>query len=126
MSDTKAELLELDKEWMAAIVANDAPAIERFISDDWVIIGPDGSVIEKSRFFGVIESGDLIHESMESDDWLVRVYGETALVTAKTKAKGAFKGQGFETHERSTSVFVRNDGYWRCVHTQLTPIVKRE
>jgi ketosteroid isomerase-like protein len=126
MNETWSELQKLDKEWSAAIVKNDAHAIEQFMSDDWVIIGPEGNVIERSRFLEVIKSGDLTHESMESDDWHVRVYGDTALVTSEAKSKGKYKGQVFETHERSTSVYVRKEGRWQCVHTQLTPIAKRE
>jgi hypothetical protein len=64
------ELEILDQEWAAAIVKNDADAIGRFMSDDWVIVGPQGNVIEKLRFLDVIKSGDLTHEAMESDDWL--------------------------------------------------------
>ena len=124
MNATWSELQKLDKEWSAAIMKNDAHAIGHFISDDWVIIGPEGNVIERSRFLEVIESGDLTHESMESDDWLVRVYGDTALVTSQARSKGKFKGHAFETHERSTSVFIRKNGRWQCVHTQLTPIAR--
>ena len=100
MNETCSELQKLDKEWSAAIVKNDANAISQFMSDDWVIIGPEGNVIERSRFLEVIKSGDLTHESMESDDSIVRVYGDAALVTAQSKSKGKYKGQVFETHER--------------------------
>ena len=123
MADSvRDELQRLDNEWSAAIVRNDADAIGRFMSDDWVIIGPEGNVIDRARFLGVIQSGELTHESMESDDWLVRVYGDTAIVTAQTTSKAKFKGHAFATHERSTSVFIRKEGRWVCVHTQLTPI----
>jgi len=124
MDKIRNELEVLDQEWAAAIVKNDADAIGRFMSDDWVIVGPQGNVIEKLRFLDVIKSGDLTHEAMESDDWLVRVYGDTAVVTAQTKSKGKYQGHAFATHERSTSVFVRKEGHWQCVHTQLTPIPK--
>ena len=124
MNEALSELQKLDKEWSAAIVTNDVHAIGQFMSDDWVIIGPEGNVIERSRFLEVIKSGDLTHESMESDDSIVRVYGDAALVTAQSKSKGKYKGQVFETHERSTSVYVRKEGRWQCVLTQLTPIAK--
>jgi ketosteroid isomerase-like protein len=125
VDEVRSELQNLDKEWSAAIVKNDADAIGRFMSEDWVIIGPEGNVIDRARFLGVIRSGDLTHESMESDGWLVRVYGDAAVVTAEAKSKGKYKGQGFATHERSTSVYVRREGRWQCVHTQLTPIAKK-
>jgi ketosteroid isomerase-like protein len=121
----RKELQNLDKEWCAAIVKNDAEAIGRFMLDDWVIIGPEGNVIDRGRFLAVIKSGDLVHESMESDDWRVHVYGDSAVVTAQVKSKGKYQGQGFATHERSTSVFVRKGEHWQCALTQLTPITKK-
>jgi ketosteroid isomerase-like protein len=121
----RKELLDLDKEWSSAIARNDSEAIERFMAEDWVIIGPEGNLIDRARFLGVIKSGDLTHESMESEDWRVRVYDDTVVVTAQAKSRGAYKGQAFSTHERSTSVFVRKDGRWQCVLTQLTPITKK-
>jgi hypothetical protein len=39
MNSTWSELLKLDKEWSAAIVKNDADAVEPFMSDDWVSVG---------------------------------------------------------------------------------------
>jgi hypothetical protein len=82
VGQTRTELRNIETEWSAAIVKNDAEAIGRFMSDDWIIIGPEGNVIDRARFLEVIRSGDLMHESMESDNPLVRVYGESAIVTA--------------------------------------------
>jgi len=121
-NDAHHELQSLDTDWSRAMVQNDANAIARFMSDDWIIIGPQGNIIDRARFLGVIESGDLSHSAMTSDDWRVRIYGDTALVTAQAKSAGNYKGQPFATHERSTSVFVRADGRWQCVLTHLTPI----
>jgi ketosteroid isomerase-like protein len=119
------ELVEAEKEFTDAIAKNDLEAIERFVTDDWIIINADGGIINKERFLGVIKSGTLTHEMMESDDMRVRVYGDSAVVSALTRSKGKFMGQDFTTHERSTDVFVRRDGQWRCVLTQLTGFTKK-
>jgi ketosteroid isomerase-like protein len=124
-SDIEKELLKLEKEFTAAVVKNDPEAIGRFVTDDWIIINADGGIIDKERFLGVIKSGALTHEMMESDEMRVRVYGDSAVVTALTRSKGKFMGQEFTTHERSTDVFVRRDGQWRCVLTQLTGFTKK-
>jgi hypothetical protein len=52
-------------------------------------------VIDRARFLDVIKSGALTHSMMESEDLSVRIYGDTATVTALTTAKGKFMGQGF-------------------------------
>jgi ketosteroid isomerase-like protein len=119
------ELLKVEKGFVDAIAKNDLEAIERFITDDWIIINADGGIIDRERFLEVIKSGTLTHEMMESEDMRVRVYGDSAVVSALTRSKGKFMGQEFTTHERSTDVFVRRDGRWRCVLTQLTASTKQ-
>jgi ketosteroid isomerase-like protein len=121
----ETELTNLEKEFSRSLVSNDAKAVERFLSADWVIIDPDGGVIDRTRFLGVIESGVLIHETMESEDFRVRVYGNTAVVTALTKTTGKFMGQGFDMQERATDVFVKQDGRWQCVISHLTRVGKK-
>ena len=69
-----------------------------------MIIDANGGIIDKERFLGVIKSGALTHEMMESDDIRVRVYGESAVITALTRTKGEFMGQAFSTQERATDV----------------------
>jgi ketosteroid isomerase-like protein len=114
------ELLTFGQEFTQAVAANDAAAIGRFIADDWVIVDADGNVIDRSRFISVIESGALMHESMESANVEVRVHGDTAVVTGITTSKGQFIGQGFATRERATDVLARLNGGWLCVFSQLT------
>ena len=119
------ELLKVEKGFVDAIAKNDLEAIERFVTDDWIIINADGGIIDRERFLGVIKSGALTHEMMESEGIRIRVYGDSAVVSALTRSKGKFMGQEFTTHERSTDVFVRRDGQWRCVLTQLTASTKQ-
>ena len=119
------ELLKFEQEFTRAIAQNDAEAIGGFVADDWVVIGPDGRIIEKERFLGVIKSGALTHETMESDEIRVRVFGDSAVVTALTRTKGKFMGKDFSTQERATDVFVKGDGRWQCVLSQLTQLPEK-
>jgi|SRR5215813_1300878 len=114
------ELLKIEKEFALAIVRNDLEGIGRLVTDDWVIVDPNGEIVDRTRFFDVIKSGALTHDMMESEDLRVRVYGDSAVVTAVTHTKGKFMGQEFSTQERATDVFVKRDGRWQCVLTHLT------
>jgi ketosteroid isomerase-like protein len=119
------ELLKLEKAFAEAIVKNDLNGIGQLVTDDWVIIDPNGEIVDRARFFEVIKSGALTHAIMESEDFRVRVYGDSALVTAVTRTKGKFMGQEFTTRERATDVFVKRDGRWQCVLTHLTRFAKK-
>ena len=118
----EAELIGLAHEWDRAMVENHAEAIGRYMADDWTIIGTDGSVGDKATFLGLVKSGALSHDVMESDDMKVRVYGDTAVVTARGVSGGKYQGQAFREVERSSCIFVRQEGRWRCVLTHLSRI----
>ena len=119
------ELLKLEKEFAEAIVRNDVEGIGRLVADDWVIIDPNGEIVDRARFLEVIKSGALTHEMMESEDFRVRIYGDSAVVTAVTRTKGKFMGEEFSTQERATDVFVKRNGRWQCVLTHLTSVPKK-
>jgi ketosteroid isomerase-like protein len=124
-SQMQEEIMKLEHEFGQAMIKNDAEAIGRFLADDWIIIDPDGGTIDRSRFLDVIKSGALSHETMNSEDARVRIYGDTAMVTELTTTKGNYMGQEFTTQERATDVFVKQNGRWQCVLTQLTRFTKR-
>jgi len=123
-TEMEEELLKLEEAFAEAIVKNDLEGLRRLVADDWIIIDPNGEIVDRTRFFEVIKSGALTHETMESENFRVRVYGDSAVVTAITRTKGKFMGQEFGTRERATDVFVRRDGRWQCVLTHLTRFAK--
>lgn len=120
--DAGTELLRVSEDWDQAMVANDAKLIGSFMRDDWIIIGADGKLGNKADFLALIESGDLTHDVMTTEDANVRVYGDTAVVTACGISGGKYRGQAFRDLERSSSVFVKEAGSWRCVLTHLSRI----
>ena len=119
------DLLALEREFAQAIVKSDVDAVEQFLADDWMIIDPDGGMIEKSHFLDAMKSGALTHDTMESVDVRVRIYETMAVVTALTTTKGSFSGHAFASTERATDVFVHRNGRWQCVLTQLTRFTKK-
>src|SRR5207248_11617245 len=108
-------LLKLENEFARAVSNNDADALDGFLADDWIIVDPDGDIIDKARFLGVIKSGVLSHELMESADLRVRLYGNTAVVTGLTTTKGKFMEQDLGSCARATDICVRQDDRWQCV-----------
>jgi ketosteroid isomerase-like protein len=116
----RQDLIRVAEEWDRAMVENDAEAIGRYMAEDWIIIGSDGSVGYKPTFLQLIESGTLSHDQMTSEDVRVRVYGDTAVVTARGVSGGKYQGRAFREIERSSCVFVRSQGQWRCVLTHLS------
>ena len=123
-SSVREELLESAHSWDRAMVENDAEAIGSFMADDWKIIGPDGSVVDKATFLALVRSGDLIHDVMTSEDLHIRIYGDTAVVTSRGVSGGTYRGQPFREVERASCVFVKQAGKWKCVLTHLSRLAR--
>jgi ketosteroid isomerase-like protein len=62
------------------------------------------------------------YESLVANDVKVRVYGDTAIVTYLSTAKGKDPLRAIDDQRSFTRVFVRQDGRWKQVHSQATPI----
>jgi ketosteroid isomerase-like protein len=120
----RQEVIRVANEWDRAMVGNDAEVIGPYIAEDWIIIGSDGSVSDKPTFLQLVQSGTLSHDEMTSEDVRVRVYGDTAVVTARGVSGGKYQGQAFREVERSSCVFVRQQGQWRCVLTHLSRLAQ--
>lgn len=120
------ELIAVARDWDKAMVGNDAEAIGRYMADDWVIIGSDGRVGDKATFLDSVQSGALTHDEMTSEDFRIRVYGDAAVVSARGVSAGKYRGQPFREVERSSSVFVRQAGQWRCVLTHLSRLAQTD
>ena len=54
-----ADLDAVEKRFAEALVKADVGLLDQVVSDDWIIIGPEGRIISKSAFFDVIRSGVL-------------------------------------------------------------------
>ena len=120
MTTVEEELIALSNEWDLAMVRNDADAIGRYMADDWTIVGPEGSMIDKATFLGLVKSGALTHDVMESDDFSIRDYGSTAVMLARAVSGGKYQGQAFREVEQTSNVFVKQQGQWKCVLTHLS------
>jgi len=66
------------------------------------------------------KSGQLRYESINVSDMVVRLYGDTAVVTARADVKGHQLGEDFSGPYRYTRVWVRRSGHWQAVSYQAT------
>ena len=115
------EILDFAEKWAKALVSNNTEAIGGFMSDDWVIVGENGAT-NKPDFLSWIASGDLTHETMEMvGEARIRIYGDTAVLTARVTNNGHYKNQPFSADEWTTDVFRRLENRWSCVLSHVTP-----
>jgi ketosteroid isomerase-like protein len=121
MEAIEREILDLCERWAAAMVSNDAAAVGAFMSEDWVIVGENGTT-NKPDFLTWVASGDLTHEAMELvGEARIKIYGDIVVLTARVTNNGHYKNQPFSADEWTTDVFQQREGSWTCVLSHVTP-----
>jgi ketosteroid isomerase-like protein len=72
-------------------------------------------------FLQLVRDGELTHSVFgRSGPARVKVYGDTAVVTARVANTAHHGGTAYEADERTTDVLVRRDSRWRYVLSQIT------
>lgn len=108
--------------WDRAIVAKDRAAIEANMADDFRQIDARGQVETKASFVAGLLSPDLQLDPYTVQDFEVRVYGDTALLSGRTRMAGRYQGRPFASHYRYIDVYVKRGGAWRIVSVQISPL----
>jgi ketosteroid isomerase-like protein len=100
---------KLDNERIQAQIHADAAA------DDFIGVGPSGTVRTKPQVISDFTSGDLKFQSITTDDVRVRVYGDAAVETGRSTMDGQDKDKAVPHETRFTRVWVKQHGRWRLV-----------
>jgi ketosteroid isomerase-like protein len=123
--DALEQVLVAEREWLLAHLHLDVPALERLMDPDYLQIGAGGDALDKERVLASFRSGERHWDEAHSDEHHVRIYGNTAVVVGRWRARGENAGRPFDYQARFVSVWVRRDGEWRMVSDQSTPITSQ-
>jgi len=110
----------LDTQYQAAVKNNDAAAMGRILADDFVVVLGSGKVYTKADLLQFAETRRVQYEHQEDSDQTVRIWGDTAVVTAKLWMKGIDQGKPFDLHAWFSDTYVRTPAGWRYVHGQAS------
>src|ERR1700687_5724300 len=106
---------KLDNERIQAQIHADAAALKRIYADDFIGVGPSGTVRTKPQVISDFTSGDLRFQSITTDDVRVRVYGNAVVETGRSTMNGQDKGKTVPRDTRFTRVWIKQQGRWRLV-----------
>lgn len=124
MTETDIQQLKRIQQQLAeAWVARDRDTIERLVAPDWIVTHVAGQRLTRSDVLrDMLESSATRIESMTVDDVDVRLFGDTAVVTGRTHARGVQTGAAFDVTLRFTDVFVRRSDEWQAVASHASLI----
>jgi ketosteroid isomerase-like protein len=119
--EIEQELRQMSDEWAKALVRADTPTLNRIMAKDFFFAYPmEGD--DKDQFIGDVVSGDVRVEFLNRENVSVRIWGNTAVITAKDSVKWFYKGRDFSGHYKVIHVYSQRDGQWQLVSVQACPI----
>ena len=118
------EIRKVDRERIHAQVHADAAELDRIYADDFIGIGPSGTLRTKKEVLSDFTSGKLKFQSITTDDVQIRVYGNAAVETGLSTMKGQDAGKVVPEDNRFTRVWIKQRGRWRLVANHYSNLVK--
>jgi len=119
-SDIEATIAALDTEYQAAVKNNDAATMDRILADDFILVTGRGKVYNKTDLLDTARNKDIPYEHQEDTQQTVRVWDDTAVITALLWQKGIYKGEPFDDHLWFSDTYVRTPNGWRYVFGQAS------
>src|SRR4051812_6402993 len=119
--EVEQHIRQLNDEWVKAIVRADAEALERIMSEDFYFTYPlEGD--DKAQFISDVTAGDLKIKHMTREQLNVRVFGATAVLTARDSATWLYHGRELAGQYKILSVFSEREGLWQLCAIQACPM----
>lgn len=127
MSDaTEDQLCDAREELLRAELEGDGVALDRLLGEGFHGIDPGGADLDRDDVIAGYTASGFTLETLRVEDVQVRVFGDVGLVTGRSTMEGRAGEEAFEGRYRYRDVWVRRDGAWRVVASQLTPITGDE
>ncbi len=118
--DDKTIVAMLDTEYQAAVKANDAATMDRILADDFILVTGRGTIFTKEDLLTSAKNKEAIYEHQEDTQQTVRLWGDTAVITALLWQKGINKGKPFDDKLWFSDTYVRTSTGWRYVFGQAS------
>jgi len=114
-ADDAAAVAALDTRFQAAVKANDADTVESILADDHVLVTGRGHSFTKADEVSESRQKATVYEHQEEEAGTqkVRVYGDTAVVTALLWIKGVRDGKPIDYRLWFSDMYVRTPKGWK-------------
>src|SRR5580765_961888 len=96
--EDRATVSALDTRYQDAVKRGDAETMGRILADEFIVVFGDGTPHTRQELLDAAQSGKIRYDQQDEDagTQTVRVWGDTAVVTARLWLKGVNDGKPFE------------------------------
>jgi ketosteroid isomerase-like protein len=117
-----AEIEGLEQKLVAAIGARDLATYDALVADDYVVVTASGAETTKAQVMAAYRSGDRGYRDLRIDEVKVHLYGDTAVLSARTWGFRIEGGTETPNRVRYLRVYARRQGQWKAVSQMSTPV----
>ncbi|MBC8153098.1 MAG: nuclear transport factor 2 family protein [Bacteroidetes bacterium] len=109
-----------------AMLEEDAGAIDKLLTDDFMIVNNDGQTADKSLLGQALSGGYLVVDTgAASNVSKPRIYNsDAAVVTGNWKQKGSLQGQAFSNELVFTVLCAKTGSTWKIANVQFSTVAK--
>jgi ketosteroid isomerase-like protein len=118
-------LVQLERDWIAALQRNDVDFVAGVLAPEFVATYGDGARGDRARELQLVKDFNQQVDKWTVDEFTVKVFGETAVVWFTQRMVGPVQGVATEIVTRYMDVFVNRDGKWLCVGSQSTKVTAK-
>lgn len=121
-SQAEQEVRKLEREWLDAYEQHDATAMNRILADDFTLTN-NGTLQTKADVMKLIGSprpAGAPSFKFSTEDVQARVNGDTVILSGRVLQKGERNGQPMMMQSRYEDTYVKRQGRWQVVSSQLT------
>ena len=119
--EVEQKVRQLNDDWVKAILRRDSATLDRIMADDFFFTYPlEGD--DKAQFIADVTSGDLKIEHISREQVSVRVFGSTAVLTARDSGTWLYHGRELSGQYRIIMVYAERAGRWQLCAVQACPM----
>ena len=105
-----------------ALLHQDYAALEAIYSERYMLVRPDGSVLNKEQVLKDLREQGLTFHRIDLEDPVIRVFGSAAILTAQSKTTSSRKGRVQMRTSGSLRCNAKEGDVTRLVHFQSTMV----
>ncbi len=115
-------LRAVDATWNDLRLSANVAGLEKLLADDWLLTHSDGRVQSKREYLNELRTGSRSNQAIANQSVVVRLYGDSAVVTGTSVQSGLSNGQPWSGRFRFTRVWIRRSGQWLMVSSHSSRI----
>ena len=119
---TEKDILTLEEERFAAMIARDFPRLQLLVHDELMYTHSSGVVDGKATWLDAMKSGRVKYKKAQCTERKVRMYGDTALITGRAQIEAEIGGQPKTLKLLFLNAWTKTPQGWKFVAWQSTPM----